>query len=262
MQKSIIAYIAVFVVLILFVYFTYGVSHAPTSTTTIIQTSTIQQQNVTTTILANITTTTTIPQGSCLSSNPTAAISNGDFGLGNYSNWAQTGGGFGSGPQNITHSNSANVMAYYNHTWTNYLGNFFASTFTGGLGVQPGNLTSDPFIVTEPYLNFRIISSQHQLLYVEILQGNQTMIATHYNTYVPGNPYPTSLFLNASLPMSSLLCQNVSIRIVSGVVGTISTSRTYIAIGDFVLSKTPVVNPGIANPNQIIVNQTIKGVNG
>lgn len=262
MQKAIIAYAAIFVILLIFIYVSYSASHNQTTTiATTLPTTTIQ--NVTTTINSNLSSsTTTIPAQSCLSPISSEPIYNGDFGLGNYSGWNQTGGGFGSGPINITHANSPNVSSYYNHTWVNYLGNFFASTFMGGLFVQPGNLTSDSFLVTEPYLNFRIISSQNQLLYVEVLQNNQTMITTHYNTYVQGNPYPTSLFLNASIPLSSLLCQNVSIRVVSQVVGTITTSRTYIAVGDFVLSKTPVVNPGIQNPSQIIVNQSIRGVNG
>ncbi|MDE1845804.1 MAG: hypothetical protein KGH53_00770 [Candidatus Micrarchaeota archaeon] len=262
MQKAIIAYIAIFIVLLIFVFYTYSAPKQKAPTTTTVVVTTVNGVVSSTTIPQTISTTTTIPQGSCLSSQSSIPVYNGDFATGTYVGWNQTTGAFGSVPVNITYANSANVMGYYNHTWVNYLGNFFASTFHGGLGVQPGNLTSLPLKVVEPYINFRIISPLNNLLYVEVLQGGNVMVSTHYNTYVQGNPYPTSQFLNASLPVSSLLCQNVTIRVVAQVVGSYTASRTYIAVGDFYQSKTPVVNPGISNPSQIVVNQTIKGVNG
>lgn len=262
MQKSIIAYVLIFIFLIGFVFVTYY-HPSGSGTTTTIPATTIPQNATTTTIFDNFSTsTTTIPATSCLSSQPSVAIANGDFGTGNYTDWNMTGFGFDApGPVNLTYANSPSVRGYYNHTWTGYDGTFFASTsHYSAIGVQPGNLTSNPFLATEPYLNFKIISPQNELLYVEVLVNNVTKISTHYNTYVQGNPYPTSQFLNASIPLSSLLCQNVSVRLVAQVVGSFTTSRTYIAAGDFYLSKTPAVNPGITS--SIIVNQTIKGVNG
>ncbi|MGI0141291.1 MAG: hypothetical protein ACREBF_01415 [Candidatus Micrarchaeales archaeon] len=252
MNRAVITFAGILVVLIIFVYFSYF-SKLPaikTGTTTIAITS------ATTTIAANqtpTTSTTTVPQGSCLSTQPTVEIFNGNFSTGTYIGWNQTGGGFGSVPTNITYANQN--RGYYNHTWTGYNGTFFASTYHGGIGIQPGNLTSLPFKVIEPYLNFKIISPYQETLYVEVLQGGVPMIATHYNTYIAGNPYPTSEFLNASMPLSLLLCQNVTIRVVAGVVGGYTNIRNYMAVGDFRLGNKPISTPGI------VVNQSIKGIN-
>jgi len=253
MQKSILVFVVLFAAIIVFTYFSYYARTSPHTTTTIPQNVT-----ATTTIAFNTTSTstTTIPQGSCLSTESRVPIFNGNFSTGTYIGWNQTGGGFGSVPFNLTYANERNVSAYYNHTWVGYNGTFFASTYHGGIGIQPGNLTSFPFKVIEPYLNFKIISPAQEQIYVEVVQNNTPVVVAHYNTNIAGNPYPTSLFLNASIPLSLSLCQNVSINVVAQVVGGFTNSRNYIAIGDFYLSKTPVSTPGI------IVNQTIKGING
>ncbi|MDE1855767.1 MAG: hypothetical protein KGH49_00830, partial [Candidatus Micrarchaeota archaeon] len=204
----------------------------------------------------NSTSTTTIqPTGSCLASSTKVQIFNGNFSTGTFVGWNASGSGFGSVPVNIVYANSPNVSGYYNHTWTGYNGDFFASTYHGGFGIQPGNLTSLPFQVTEPYLNFRIISPDYQLIYVQVVKAgtNVPLITTHYNTWIAGNPYPTSQFLNASMPLSVAICQNVSIKVVAQALGGYINSRNYIAIGDFYLSKVPIATPGI------IVNQTISG---
>ncbi|MDE1850918.1 MAG: hypothetical protein KGH54_03960 [Candidatus Micrarchaeota archaeon] len=254
MQKSILVFVVLLAAIIIFTYLSYYGRTSPQTTTTI-----PQNTASTTTIIAVNTTstsTTTIPQGSCLSTESRVPIFNGNFSTGTYIGWNQTGGGFGSVPFNLTYANKPNVSAYYNHTWTGYDGTFFASTYHGGIGIQPGNLTSLQFKVVEPYLNFKIISPAQEQIYVQILQNGTPVVVTHYNTNIPGNPYPTSLFLNASIPLSLSLCQNVSIKVVAQVVGGFTNSRNYIAIGDFYQSKNPISTPGI------IVNQTIKGING
>ena len=255
MNRSVIVYIAILVILAIFAFFTYsqavqgggllGGSKSSTSTSTAPSTQT-------TTILVgrNSSTTTIPPQGSCLASTSTAQILNGNFSTGTYLGWNQSGGGFGSAPTNLTYANEH--QGYYNHTWIDYNGDFFASTYHGGLGVQPGNLTSNQFQVTEPYLNFKIVSAANAGLYVEVVSGNQTIVATHYNTYIQGNPYPSSEFLNASIPLSTALCDQVSIRVVATVVGNIEVRNQYIAIGDFYLGRSP--SP---NANLVIVNQTV-----
>ncbi|MDE1825087.1 MAG: hypothetical protein KGH61_03360 [Candidatus Micrarchaeota archaeon] len=255
MNRSVIVYISILVILAIFAFFTYsqatqggGLLGGPKSSTS---TSTAPSTQTTTILVGSNSSTTTIPpQGSCLSSASTAQILNGNFSTGTFLGWNQTGGGFGTGPTNLTYANENH--GYYNHTWTNYNGGFFASTYHGGLGVQPGNLTSDSFQVTEPYLNFKIISAANSGLYVQVLQGNQTVAATHYNTYIQGNPYPSSQFLNASIPLSTVLCDKVRIRVVANVVGNIQVRNQYIAVGDFYLGKSP--SP---NANLIIVNQTV-----
>ena len=255
MQKALLVYAGILIALGVFAYFTYLVPHGTALLTTTLNGGNGQNSTATTTagaITTTSVTTTTILSQSCFSSNPTEPVYNGDFSMGNYSGWNQTNGGFGSAPTNLSYANAH--QGYYNHTWVGYLGNFFASTFHGGIGVQPGNLTSQQFKITEPFLNFKIISPAQADLYVQVLRNNVPIIVTHYNTYIASNPYPSSQFMNASMPLSSFLCQNVTIRVVAGVVGGFASSRQYIAVGDFQLSKSPY-----PNANLIIVNQTIVG---
>ncbi|MGC9098955.1 MAG: hypothetical protein ACP5HW_00165 [Candidatus Micrarchaeia archaeon] len=254
MHKGILAYIiiGIFIAAVFIVwYLHWGVSTKPT---TIVRTS------VTTTIPSNvinvtknvttIPTTTTIPSGSCLSPNATVPLLNGNFSLGSYYGWNVTGYGFGNAPLNISWADQN--TCYYNTTWKGYNGNFFATTFHCGLVIQQGNLTSKPFKVVLPYLNFRIISPYDSQLYVEIIKDGKPVIIAHYNTYnAPGNLYPTSQFENASIPLAMFMCQNVSVRVVADVVGTVVNRLDYIAVGDFYQSRIPVETPGI------VVNQSI-----
>ena len=60
-----------------------------------------------------------------------------------------------------------------------------------------------------------------------------------------------SQFVNASIPLVTLLCANVSIRVHAGVVSTGMNQYNYIAVGDFYEASLPVSTPGI------VVNQTI-----
>jgi len=160
MHKGAIAYLVIgifLIVVFLLWYLHIGYGKHITTTTTI----TSLTSSLTTTIINNknltSTTTTTIPPiGSCLSSNKTLALENGNFSTGTYEGWNLTGYGFGSAPLNITWAN--NNSCYYNTTWMGYNGNFFATTYHCGLVLQAGNLTSKPFKVVLPYLNFKIIS--------------------------------------------------------------------------------------------------------
>ena len=78
------------------------------------------------------------------------------------------------------------------------------------------------------------------------------MITTHYNTYAAQNvSNPESYFLNASMPLGTFLCQNVTVRAVAGVTGLSGNGNNYMALGDFYLSRTPASTAGI------VVNQTI-----
>lgn len=73
-----------------------------------------------------------------------------------------------------------------------------------------------------------------------------------YDTYnASSNANASSTFVNASIPLldTTFFCQNVSVRIVSGLLGTTS-NLNYIAAGDFYMSKTPRSTPGI------LVNQS------
>ncbi len=193
--------------------------------------------------------TTAISTSSCRANQASVPIRNGYFSTGTYSEWNVTGQGFGTQPQNASQLNSQ--TSYYGSPWSGLNGDYFASTYTPGLVRYPGNLTSVPFLVVEPYLNFKLISPQNAQLYIEITQGNHSVITSHFNTYVNQNPSnASSHFLNASIPLSSLLCQNVSIRVVAAVVGTLPTRTQYIAVSDFYQSSTYNMISGI------LVNQT------
>lgn len=251
MRNGIIAYVIglVFIVVValyLSGYLTGGGVRTTTATTSISPNSI----NATTTVSPNSTIpTTSVYFSPCQSKNSTEDVLNGNFSTGDYRGWNASGPGFGSAPFNLTHANI--VGAYYGSPWRGYAGTYVATTYIGGLSLQTGNLTSLPFEVTEPYLNFRIVSPASNLNYVEILQGEK-MSRYWYDTYnASSNANASSTFVNASIPLldTTFFCQNVSVRIVSGSLGTTS-NLNYIAAGDFYMSKTPRSTPGI------LVNQS------
>ena len=109
---------------------------------------------------------------SCASADPSvlenqSKIYNGDFGTGTYAGWYLTGSGFGTRPFNLTNTNLNGT--YYQSQWSNYIGGYFATTYTQKHGYEPGTIYTS-FVVVEPYLNFRIISAKNPSLYVEIIQ--------------------------------------------------------------------------------------------
>ncbi len=250
-SKTIVAYFAALIVLAIIAYFLYTSNSAKktitTTTTLTTATTSTQAQNGNTS--TTIQTTTSMFFSSCLSKNATETIPNGDFSLGTYAYWNESGPGFRDAPLNITWAN--NNEFYYGSPWNNYTGTFFATTY-GGVAVQAGNLTSNPFPVRELYLDFKIISQQNSLLYIEILNSTgKPKIIDHYNTYSIGTEGPTT-FVNASIPIGTLLCQNASIRIVAGVIGKTTQGTNYIAAGDFVQSSIPYPN-SIQPSNQTII---------
>lgn len=255
MQRAIVAYFVILLLLVIVTLFLTGTIGGSKSQTTSIPT-TIQTGTTTTVLHGGITTTvtnttqnaTTSIVNICLSHEPTVAIQNGDFSTGTYAGWNVTGPGFGTAPFNIINANyniNPNYTGYYGVPWSGYNGTYFATTYQTGAALQAGNLTSLPFEVAEFYLNFKIVSQQNSALYVEILEGGKPAIVTHYNTYSsrPGTNNSQSTFVNASIPIGTLLCHDVSIRLVAGVVGTSLGGTGYIAAGDFVQSALPAVNP-------------------
>ncbi len=164
---------------------------------------------------------------------------NGNFSNGQYTGWNQSGAGFGTAPLNFTYANNAVNRCYYGSPWVNTPGTFAASTFHCGLQASAGNLTSSEFIVNKPFLNFKIVSVARGDIYIEVLYNNQTAVKAAYNTYnvsLPGNS--SSVFRNASIPLTNVAGKAVTVRIVSGATG-LPSHKDFILAGGFTLSDTP-----------------------
>ncbi|MCL5430152.1 MAG: hypothetical protein M1504_01585 [Candidatus Marsarchaeota archaeon] len=169
-------------------------------------------------------------------------ILNGNFGNGEYTGWTTNGVGFGKKPLNITEADANTIDCYLGTPWANYNGTFFATSFRCGLGEATGNLTSQTFYASQPFLNFRVISNGNNDLSVQILYNGTPYIITHYNTY-NSTLYTNSsaTFRNASIPLVTVVGKPIQIMIHAGTLN----SKTFIAAGDFRLSSTPLQDKGI-----------------
>lgn len=173
-----------------------------------------------------------------------STILNANFSNGQYTGWNISGAGFGTKPFNITYANANGC--YKGSRWAGYEGGFFATTYNCGTSVAPGNLTSVEFRVDPktPFLNFRIVSPDDSLIYVEAYQvgGNGTVVG-RYNTFnISLSPNASSTFQNVSLPLTTLTNKVVRLKIVAT---TVQPGR-YMAIGDFAMAGLPNSQKGVS----------------
>jgi hypothetical protein len=270
MQRGVIAYIVAFVVLVIIVLYIESTLPKSTSSSTTTHpppsSSNTPKSNSTTPGPKNSTNTTvgtpnqTSPTNTstpynytgCIKPGTNVTIPNGNFSYGNYTDWSVNGTGWGSVPVNLTLANQN--MQYPSAPWSNASSAYFATTFTGGIRPAPGNLTSAPFEVVEPYLNFRLISPPDDQIYIELLSNNTPIMIVHYDTYAaPNNTNEQSTFEPATILLSNFLCRQIQIKAVVGAVSKVG-GYDYIAVTGFQLSKMP------AATNQVIVlNQSFPG---
>lgn len=200
----------------------------------------------TTSTIPTSTSTTTIPNY-CESNRSSVLIYNGNFSTGTFTGWTTSGSGFGNGPLNLTYANT--YYDYYQKPWSNYGGTYAATTFTR-VNTQtvnpllPGTISTN-FVVVEPYLNFQIYSPKNKSLYVRIVSSNgESSIVAHYNSLNATNT--VSAFVTAGLNMSALMCQAVTLSVVSNVTEAISSSESqFMAVGNFYQSQSSAETRGI-----------------
>jgi hypothetical protein len=184
-----------------------------------------------------------------------SGIYNGNFTSGEYTGWNVTGGGFGTAPLNISKADSE--LCYSGMPWSNYVGDFFATTYTCGTDVAPGNITSQFFNVvpSTPFLNFRLISPANNYLYIELLRANfrkvgdtqeyinsTPVLVAHYNTYnLTINTTSSSTFANVSIPLTCYTNEVLQLRVVA----ITEQQGDYIAAGDFNLANMPLQQGGV-----------------
>ena len=269
-KKPVIAFVAILALLVALAYIATRPSQSTSATTHIVTTPSGKTNNGSSNAITPNTisqTSNTSPSGSggagtipsqyqnCISPKESVPLPNGNFSTGTYEYWNVTGQGFlndtgQAAPTNIIAANEKSI--YYGQPWSNYSGNFMATTYHGGLSLSTGNLTSAPFEVIEPYLNFKIVSPKNALLYVELLHNGKPFRISHYNTLnsSSGNR-EQSVFVNATMPIINFVCQNISVRVVAGVVGSVTNRYDFMAVGDFVQSKYNLETPGT------LVNSTV-----
>lgn len=183
------------------------------------------------------------PEYYCLQNRTSVLVYNGNFSTGTFENWNVTGSGFGPSPVNLYNANQNGY--YYQNEWSGYYGMYAATTYHQLSLPTPGNISTS-FVVILPYLNFQIYSPQSSNLYVEILFNGKPAIVSYYDTLNGQDTNRTDTFADASINMSSLMCDSVTLRVVSKVLSATSNYQNlFIAVGNFYQTLYPYETPGI-----------------
>lgn len=157
-------------------------------------------------------------------------ILNGNFELGDYTNWKVDGNAFGSRPSNIS---DALITEYFRGISNpNYEGNYWASSYlpTTDRGAI-GSLSSDSFIINKPYLEFLVIGQLSNQIYIDLVIDGK--VVKHFE---PDNPLPP--FKKFCLDVSKYMNRSGVLKVVDASV------RNYIEADDFILLDSPTVSCG------------------
>ena len=151
---------------------------------------------------------------------PSTDIVFADFEQPTYGNWVTTGMAFGAGPAQGTLPNQQTV--------TGYVGSRLVNSFLGGDG-STGTLTSPPFIITKPYLNFLIGGGNHP--------GQECMNLIISNVVVEtATGANDETLMPRQWDVSAYLGQTATLQIVDSLTG----GWGHINVDQITLSETPL----------------------
>ncbi|MDD5318049.1 MAG: hypothetical protein PHF51_04965 [Candidatus ainarchaeum sp.] len=163
---------------------------------------------------------------------PNTYIPNGGFESGTYEHWTVSDDGFGTQPADMP---QVNVQAMYLDTpYSNYQGSFAASSYLAQRdpGAR-GSLTSEPFTISKPYLEFLVTGMQHAQIYVELWVDGAPV--KHFE---PDNP--STRFQRVSWSVAQWVGRTGSIRVFDG---SVARPRGYVEVDDFYLTDANTTVP-------------------
>lgn len=159
-------------------------------------------------------------------------LPNGNFETGDYSYWTVEELGFGSAPSDLIAANAERM--YVGQPYTNFEGRYAASSFLPrrDAGAR-GTLTSDPFTISKPYLEFLVTGVENAQIYVELWVEGRAV--KHRE---PDNP--TTSFERISWDVRQWTGKTGYIKVVDG---SATRPHGFIEADDFYLIDSPTTTP-------------------